>query len=260
MDRKQVVTTLLRDGFILAFNQDKLDVVETAKAVKRAGLNNMEVTCRIVKPVEKIRRLRAELPDFVIGVASLIDNPEFIKTYNGCHDEDPLPTVGEIVAAGASYLVSAAIFRKETYQKYAGKLPMIPGCGTVNEIVQQYSLGANLIKIFPAKQLGGLDFVKAIDAPIHKMISLLPMGGTNEANIPEYVDAEILVVGGSFSVIGKETLNNIIENQDYKLLSTELVRIKKFIDEARAKKWPQIDFSTASIEQISEVTGRSFNL
>ncbi len=83
MDRKQVVTTLLRDGFILAFNQDKLDVVETAKAVKRAGLNNMEVTCRIVKPVEKIRRLHEELPDFVIGVASLIDNSEFIKTYNG---------------------------------------------------------------------------------------------------------------------------------------------------------------------------------
>lgn len=91
MDKKQVVTTLLRDGFILAFNQDRLDVVETAKAVKRAGLNNMEVTCRIVKPVEKIRRLREELPDFVIGVASLIDNPgQYLLPLFPCIFQNPL--------------------------------------------------------------------------------------------------------------------------------------------------------------------------
>jgi len=62
MDIKSTITTLLRDGFILVFNQDKLDIVKTAEALMKAGVNNMEVTCRINKPLEKLTRLRKELP------------------------------------------------------------------------------------------------------------------------------------------------------------------------------------------------------
>jgi 2-keto-3-deoxy-6-phosphogluconate aldolase len=67
MDVKSTITTLLRDGFILVFNQDKLDVVRTAEALIKAGVNNMEVTCRVKTPLEKLSRLRKELPDFVTG-------------------------------------------------------------------------------------------------------------------------------------------------------------------------------------------------
>ncbi|NIA07309.1 MAG: hypothetical protein GWP14_06695 [Actinobacteria bacterium] len=260
MNLEKSLSTLLRDGFILVFSQDKLDIVKTAKALISAGINNMEITCRISRPLEKISRLGKELPDFVIGVASLIDNAQMLKIYNAQHPDDPLPSVDEVVETGADYLVSAANFRPDTYKKHAGQVAIIPGCGTVNEIVQQFSLGANMVKIFPAKQLGGTAFVKAIDPAIHKTISIVPMGGTNPKNMPDYIDAGILVLGGSFSAIDKETLRNIFEKQDYKLLSDELVKIKQLIDEVRAKKWPQIDFATASVEQISKATGRNFNL
>ena len=73
MDVKNTITTLLRDGLVLVFNKDELDIVKTAQALIEAGVNNMEVTCRITKPLEKMRRLRKELPDFVAGAASLID-------------------------------------------------------------------------------------------------------------------------------------------------------------------------------------------
>ena len=184
MDIRKTITTLLRDGFILVFNQDKLDVVKTAQALIKAGVNNMEVTCRISEPLEKMKRLREELPDFVVGAASLIDSPEMLAVYNKANPGDPLPSIQEVVDAGVSFLVSAANFRDETYEKFAGKLAMIPGCGTVTEIVSQFSKGANLCKVFPAKQLGGPAFVKAIDPAIHKTISLVPTGGTNPGNIP----------------------------------------------------------------------------
>jgi uncharacterized membrane protein len=61
MDIKAVIITLLRDGFILVFNQDKLDIVKTAEALQAAGVNNMEVTCRVSKPLEKLARLRRDL-------------------------------------------------------------------------------------------------------------------------------------------------------------------------------------------------------
>jgi 2-dehydro-3-deoxyphosphogluconate aldolase/(4S)-4-hydroxy-2-oxoglutarate aldolase len=259
MDIKGTITTLLRDGFILVFNQDKLDVVKTAEALMKAGVHNMEVTCRIKQPLEKLSRLRKELPDFATGAASLIDSPEMLDVYNKAHPDDPLPSVAQVVEAGACYLVSAINFSDAGFEKFAGKLPMIPGCGSATEIVSQFSKAANLCKIFPAKQLGGPAFVKAIDPAIHKTISLVPTGGTNAGNIPDYVDAGVLVLGGSFSMIEKATMKKIINEQDYDLLADELKKIKELIDKVRAEKYPDIDFSSVSLEQISQATGRNFN-
>jgi len=260
MDVKGTITTLLRDGFILVFNQDKLDVVKTAEALMKANVNNMEVTCRISKPLEKLARMRKELPDFAAGSASLIDAPAMLDVYNKANPQDPLPSVGQVVDAGACFLVSAVNFSDESFEKFAGKIAMIPGCGSATEVVSQFSKGANLCKIFPAKQLGGPAFVKAIDPAIHKTISLVPTGGTNADNIPDYIDAGVLVLGGSFSMIEKATIQKIINEQDYELLAKELTVIKRLIDKSRAEKYPDIDFAKASVEQISRITGRNFNL
>ena len=260
MDIKTVITTLLRDGFILVFNQDKLDIVRTAEALVEAGIGNMEVTCRINRPLEKLSRLRKELPEFVAGAASLIDWPDMLDTYNKAHPEDPLPTLQQVVDAGAFYLVSAVNFSDAGFQKFAGRVAMIPGCGSATEVVTQYGKGANLCKVFPAKQLGGPAFVKAIDPAIHKTISLVPTGGTAAANIPDYINAGVLVLGGSFSMIDKAAMAKIVDEQDYKLLSKELATVKQLIDERRADKYPGLDFATASLEQISQKTGRNFNI
>ncbi|MHC4616645.1 MAG: bifunctional 4-hydroxy-2-oxoglutarate aldolase/2-dehydro-3-deoxy-phosphogluconate aldolase [Planctomycetota bacterium] len=260
MDISSTVTTLLRDGLILVFNQDKLDVVETAKALTKAGVNNMELTCRIRRPLKKLTRLRKELPDFVAGAASLIDFPEMLEVYNKTHPDDPLPTLEQVVEAGASFLVSAANFSDESYKRFGGRLTMIPGCGTVTEILTQFSKGANLCKIFPAKQLGGPAYVKAIDPAIHKTISLVPTGGTNADNIPDYIGAGVLVVGGSFSMIDKATMKKIVDEQRYDVLAEELRKIKELIDRVRAEIWPDIDFAAASVDKVSQVTGRNFNL
>ena len=263
MDIESTITTLLKDGFILVFNQDKLDIVKTAEALIKAGVNNMEVTCRIKRPLEKLRALRKELGDFVAGAASLIDSSKLLDAYNKTNPRDPLPTVAQIVDVGASYLVSAVNFSDDSFRKFAGKIPMIPGCGTVTEIVSQFSKGANLCKIFPAKQLGGPAYVKAIDPAIHKTISLVPTGGIRPgrtSNIPDYIDAEVLVLGGSFSMIEKTIMKKIIDGQDYDLLAEQLTKIKQLIDKLRAEKWPNIDFARASVEQVSRITGRNFNI
>jgi len=260
MKVKKCVETLVRDGFILVFNQDKLDVVKTAKALLQAGIHNMEVTCRIQKPLAKIERLRKELPEFVVGAASLIDCPGTLKVYNETHADDPLPSVKEAANSGAQYLVSAANFRAKSYEKFAGTLAMIPGCGTTSQIIQQFGLGANLCKIFPAKQLGGPAFVKAIDPAIHKLISLVPTGGTNPENISDYIAAGILVLGGSFSMIEKNMLQQIIDEQNYELLSSELKKVKDQIDNLRGQQWPDLDFASASLKEISQATDRNFNV
>jgi 2-dehydro-3-deoxyphosphogluconate aldolase/(4S)-4-hydroxy-2-oxoglutarate aldolase len=250
----------LKDGFILVFNKDQLDVVKTAEALKSAGINNMEVTCRISKPLDKVRLVCEEVSGFKVGVASLIDSPEILRSYNKSHPEDPLPSVDEAVDAGAGFLVSAGNFRKETYEKYAGKIPLIPGCGTVSEILKQFSLGANLAKVFPARQLGGPGFVKAIDSAIHKTISLVPTGGTRPDNIPDYIDAGVLVVGGSFSAVESEAIDRAATDGDYETLEEKFASIKSLIDECRRKRWPGLDLGSVELDRIMKVTGRDFNV
>jgi len=260
MDAGQTVHRLVRDGFILVYNQDGLDVVETAEALAGAGIGNLEITCRIRKPLEQIRRLRRAMPGFCIGAASLVDAPPVLRRYNARFPSDPLPTLDEAVDAGADYLVSALGFRGDAYRKYAGRIAMVPGCGTVTEIVGQYARGANLCKLFPAREIGGPAYVRAIDPAIHRLISIVPTGGTGEDNIPDYVRAGVLVLGGSFSMIPGEALGAILGGGDYGLLSREIGRVKALIDGCRSRQYPGVDFSTDSLQRICEATGRCFNL
>ena len=101
---------------------------------------------------------------------------------------------------------------------------------------------------------------KLIDPAIHKTISLVPTGGTNATNIPDYIDAGVLVLGGSFRMIDKSTMQKIIDEQDYRLLAKELTLIKRLIDQQRTAKYRGLDFAKASLEQISQKTGRDFNI
>jgi len=55
-------------------------------------------------------------------------------------------------------------------------------------------------------------------------------------------------------------MHKIVSEQDYKLLAKELSAAKQLIDNARARKYPGLDFATASLEQISQKTGRNFNI
>jgi len=61
-------------------------------------------------------------------------------------------------------------------------------------------------------------------------------------------------------MIEKSTMKKIVDEQDYELLAEELKKVKQLIDKLRADKYPGIDFSSASIEQISQATGRNFNI
>lgn len=260
MNLTSTIKTLLKDGLVLVFNQDSLDVVRTAQALINAGLNNMEITCRIKKPLEKLQTLQKEMPRFIAGIASLIDYAPMLEAYNKADPDDPLPSVDQAADAGAAYLVSAANFTDHTYETFGRSIPLIPGCGSVTEILAQFSKGANLCKVFPAQQLGGPAFIKAIDPAIHKTISLVPTGGTNPGNFGDYIAAGVLVLGGSFSMIEKAAMQKIIDDQDYNLLAQELKKVKQLIDKLRAERWPGIDFEKASVEQISRATGRNFNL
>ncbi|MGK0254785.1 MAG: 2-dehydro-3-deoxyphosphogluconate aldolase/(4S)-4-hydroxy-2-oxoglutarate aldolase [Mariniflexile sp.] len=60
------------------------------------------------------------------------------------------------------------------------------------------SIGAELVKFFPAKVLGGIYFIKAIYVPYHTM-KFTPLGGIIEPDHKEYLSLpNVLYVGGTW--------------------------------------------------------------
>jgi 2-dehydro-3-deoxyphosphogluconate aldolase/(4S)-4-hydroxy-2-oxoglutarate aldolase len=70
------------------------------------------------------------------------------------------------------------------------KILWSPGCGSLTEIVKAEELGAEVVKIFPATQVGGPEFIKAIKGP-RPMTNIMPTGGVEptEDNLKKWITA-----------------------------------------------------------------------
>ena len=72
----------------------------------------------------------------------------------------------------------------------------MPGCGSLTEINYAESLGADIVKIFPAQQVGGPEFIKAVKGPC-PWSNIMPTGGVQpeEENLKEWFSAGAHCVG-----------------------------------------------------------------
>jgi 2-dehydro-3-deoxyphosphogluconate aldolase/(4S)-4-hydroxy-2-oxoglutarate aldolase len=90
----------------------------------------------------------------------------------------------------------------------AADLPFAPGIATPSEIEQAISLGCRVVKFFPAEGMGGLSYLKSINAPYnHLNIRYIPLGGVSVDNLASYAQFKpVLAVGGSW-IANKELIS-----------------------------------------------------
>ena len=112
-----------------------------------------------------------------------------------------------------------------------GNILWCPGAATLTEIVYAHELGAGLVKIFPAKQLGGPDFVKAIMAPC-PWIKIMATGGitTDRMDLEAWFKSGVRCVG-----IGSHLFPaDVIARGEYELISVRIKEILELIQTFRA--------------------------
>ena len=124
------------------------------------------------------------------------------------------------ILAGAKYIVSP-YFDAETAKlcnRY--RVPYMPGCMTIKEVVTAMEAGADIIKIFPGEVFGP-KIIKAINGPIPQA-RMMPTGGVSVDNVHEWIKAGAVAVGaggaltagektGNYSAI-TETAKKFVEN------------------------------------------------
>lgn len=154
------------------------DLAETAVAVLAdQGIPAFEMTMTTPGALRLIARLR-ERRGALIG-AGTVTTPE---------------QAADCVAAGAEFVVAPVVLADVAARCAELGVPCYLGAATPTEILAAHRAGAAAVKVFPAAQLGGPGFVRAVRA-VFPEIALMPTGGVGLANIADYLDAGALCVG-----------------------------------------------------------------
>src|SRR6185295_2445295 len=97
------------------------------------------------------------------------------------------------LAAGASFIVTPAVLPDVIQACVERKVPVMPGAMAPTEILTAWRLGAMMVKVFPADQLGP-GHLKAVKAPFPE-IPLMPTGGVTVETLPAFKKAGADAVG-----------------------------------------------------------------
>lgn len=96
--------------------------------------------------------------------------------------------------AGARYIVSPTLVAGLPELCHAAGVPCILGAFTPTEVAAARDMGADAVKVFPAKAGGGPGYIMAL-RDVFPNIPLVPTGGVNIDNIAAYLRAGAAFVG-----------------------------------------------------------------
>lgn len=188
------LTTILNTGIVAiarGFYGDKLMLA--VKAMYRAGIRAFEVTFEQGRDMnrtgEAISMLKSELPDAAIGAGTVLTAQQLDCANN----------------AGASYIVSPNTDVEIIKKTKALGLVSMPGAMTPTEIVSACNAGADIVKLFPAGELG-VSYFKAVATPLAD-VRLAAVAGITLDNIASFRKAGACAFGISSGLFRKKLID-----------------------------------------------------
>lgn len=155
---------------------DMEQTVAAASQAVSAGLQVIEVTFTLDSAARAIERLRRDHPEALVGAGTV----------------RRLAELEDAATAGAQFLVAPGL--NPTLLEAASRhgLPLLPGVFTASEVDMGLSLGAELLKLFPAEP-SGPGYLASMLQPFPEA-KLVPTGGITAANAPAYLGAGAVAV------------------------------------------------------------------
>lgn len=212
MEKEQVISKLTETGLVAVVRADNADeAIRISDACLEGGCNAIELTFTVPGAHKVIEALAAKYPngEMLLGAGTVLDSE----------------TARIAILSGANYVVSPAFNAEAAKLCNRYRVPYIPGCMTITEVLTAMEAGADIIKIFPA-DLFGPKIIKDIKGPLPQA-KLMPTGGVDVSNVDQWIKAGAAAVGaGSSLTAGAKT-------GDYKKI-TETA--KEFIEKIKAAR------------------------
>jgi len=179
-----------------------------AAALRDGGLPCAEVTLRTPGALEALRAFTKQ-PGVLVGAGSVTTAAQ----------------VDQVVEAGARFVVSPGFSEQVLDRCRSRGVPALPGVATATEIMRALDAGVDVVKVFPAGQLGGPAGVRALAAPFPGL-RLVPTGGVRAAELADYLALDaVAAVGGSWMVAAD--LVRTGRYDEVRRLAQECVRIAR---------------------------------
>ncbi len=183
-------------GVVPVFYHEDNDIAKSVlKACYDGGIRVFEFTNRgdFAHEVfgELVTWAATVCPDMILGVGTVVD----------------AGTASLYLQLGANFVVSPLLNPDIFKVCNRRQIPYIPGCGSVSEIGNAQELGAEIIKVFPADNVGGASFVKSIKAPM-PWTNIMVTGGVEptEENLGKWFKAGVACVGIGSNLFPKEVI------------------------------------------------------
>jgi 2-dehydro-3-deoxyphosphogluconate aldolase/(4S)-4-hydroxy-2-oxoglutarate aldolase len=144
--------------------------VPLARALVEGGLKTIEVTLRTPIAMEAVAAITRAVPEATVGVGTLTRPEQFAMT----------------AEAGAQFAVSPGLTRVMLNACAESGMPYLPGVFTPSEAMAARDVGFKYLKLFPARQAGGIDMLKALAGPFPEL-KFCPTGGVDKENFLEYL-------------------------------------------------------------------------
>ena len=152
--------------------------IDATSALLEGGVSVMEFSMTMPDALEAIRRVTTHLGDRVlVGAGTVLD----------------AETARATILAGAQFVVSATISAGVIEMAHRYSRACIPGALSPTEILLASELGADLVKVFPAGNMGP-DYIRAVLAPLCD-VSLMVDGGVTLDNAQDFIRAGAVALG-----------------------------------------------------------------
>lgn len=157
-----------------------------AEACIEGGLKLIEVTFSFPAAEEVISRL-SDRKGALVGAGTVL-NLDMART---------------AATAGARFIISPHTDSEIISYSKSNNLMVVSGALTSNEIVKAWNLGADMVKIFPVKAVGGASYIRAIKEPL-PFVEIMTTGGVTVENLTEFLSAGATAVGLSSTLTGSD--------------------------------------------------------
>lgn len=154
---------------------DAQKAIDTANALIEGGIKVLEITIENSSLYEAIHEVSKTVP---VAAGGIITGQQALKA----------------IDAGAEILASP-IFQMNMVKISKDKeIPLIACTSTPNEAYEAWKTRVPLIKIFPAKALGGVLYIEDLLRPM-PFLNVMPSGDIPLEEVPDYIKAGATAVG-----------------------------------------------------------------
>jgi 2-dehydro-3-deoxyphosphogluconate aldolase/(4S)-4-hydroxy-2-oxoglutarate aldolase len=216
MSKAAILQRLIEIGVVPVVRTPSVETaIRAVDALWKGGVACAEITMTVPGALKAIEKVADEMGDKILLGAGTVLDPETLRAAQ---------------LAGARYFVtpSLRISCIEMAHRYA--MPIMPGALTPTEVITAWESGADIVKVFPAGNMGGAKYIKALKGPFPQ-VEMIPTGGVSLETAADFLRA-----GSCAIAVGGELVSAAaLKNNDYAFIENTARQFVEIVQKTRSE-------------------------